>query len=148
MAYCVQCGNAVADTDQYCAKCGSQQSAAGSGSADLGAGISGRTASLLCYIPWAGWIAAIFVLATQRFQHESRVRFHAFQGLYLFAAWVLVGWTLEPAFPFRHGPNPLTLVHLVILAAWIFMLVKVSQGEDFHLPGLGTLAERSAQTTR
>ena len=36
-----------------------------------------------------GWIAAIIVLASQRFKAMPTVRFHAFQGLYLFVAWLM-----------------------------------------------------------
>jgi len=54
-------------------------------------GISPRTASILCYIPVVGWIASIIVLAADRFRNDHRVRFHAFQGLYLFVAWLIVG---------------------------------------------------------
>src|SRR5580693_10034721 len=100
MPYCVQCGNAVGNSDQFCGKCGSRQAAGRSGStppADFMHGVSNRNASLLCYIPMVGWIAAIVVLASDRFRKETQVRFHAFQGLYLFVAWLLVDWVIKPA---------------------------------------------------
>jgi uncharacterized membrane protein len=162
MAFCVQCGNAVGDADQFCAKCGARQKvAAGARSAgpqpahDPFAGISGRNASLLCYIPWVGWIAAIVVLASNRFRTDAHVRFHAFQGLYIFVAWLMVEWVISPfitassflfVMPFhRLGAH---LLELLIFAAWIFMLIKVSHDEEYKLPIIGDLAERSVSEQR
>jgi uncharacterized membrane protein len=114
-------------------------------------GISARTASLLCYIPWVGWIASIVVLASHRFRTDAQVRFHAFQGLYIFVAWLMVEWVFTPfgfilGMPFhRFGAN---LLQLAVFAAWIFMLIKVSHDENYKLPILGDLAERSVSEQR
>ena len=145
MPFCSQCGNQVAPSDQFCAHCGARQPLAAR-PADLAASISPRTASILCYVPWVGWVAAIVVLASHRFRNERTVRFHAFQGLYLFVAWLIVEWVVTPmfhlpGFPFEHVfPS---LFKIAVLLTWIFMLVKVSQGETYHLPIIGDLAERS-----
>jgi len=159
MPYCVQCGQTVGTSDRFCAKCGAQQSG-GSPSGprrvhDFWSNISHRNAALLCYIPWVGWIAAIAVLASDRFRTERRLRFHAFQGLYLFAAWLMVEWFLAPmlAFPASSVGFPVyrtisQLLHLAILGAWIFMLIKVSHDQDYHLPVLGDLADRSVSEQR
>jgi uncharacterized membrane protein len=161
MPYCVQCGQTVGSTDRFCAKCGTPQS--GTGRTSSGAGraqdfwsnISHRNAALLCYIPWVGWIAAIAVLASDRFRTERRLRFHAFQGLYLFAAWLMIQWVFTPmlafpaatvGFPFYRTVSQ--LLHLLIVAAWIFMLIKVSNDQDYHLPVLGDLADRSVSEQR
>ena len=113
-------------------------------------GISNRNASLLCYIPWVGWVAAIVVLASERFRHETQVRFHAFQGLYLFVAWLLVEWVISPALYWSDWNGGFgmhrvfsQLLQLVILGAWIFMIVKVSHDENVKLPIIGELADRS-----
>ena len=47
--------------------------------------------TILCYVPAIGWIAAIIVLAARKFKDNHLIRFHAFQGLYLFAAWGFAG---------------------------------------------------------
>ena len=117
-------------------------------------GISNRNAALLCYIPMVGWIAAIVVLATDRFRRETQVRFHAFQGLYLFVAWLLVNWVIKPAmyvggelgYPFHRLIT--SGLQLLIFAAWIFMIIKVSHNEDYRLPIVGELAERSVSEQR
>ena len=167
MPYCVQCGQTVGGLDRFCAKCGAQQPGVGifaepPGQLPLPAAhtISGaisriRNAALLCYIPWVGWIASIAVLASDRFRSEKRLRFHAFQGLYLFAAWLMVEWVFAPmlAFPVSHAGFPFyrsisQLLHLVIVGAWIFMLIKVSHDQDYHLPVIGDLADRSVSEQR
>jgi len=153
MPYCCQCGKPVASADKYCVVCGAPQPATPHPGADVFSGIRPKTAAMLCYIPWFGWIAAVIVIASQRFKQnttEARdVRFHAFQGLYLFVAWLIVDWVVSPAlrfsnFPFGHGAGALGgLLHLGLLAAWIVMLIKVSQSEHYRLPIIGEMAERS-----
>lgn len=93
-----------------------------------------------------GWIASIIVLASQRFRENSRVRFHAFQGLYLFVAWLIVRWFISPASGFGFfGPSRFipAVLGLLVFAAWIIMLIKVHQNEDYRLPIIGELADRS-----
>ena len=148
MAFCTQCGTKVGDADRFCARCGAPQPAAapsGGGPAFF-SNINARTASLLCYIPMVGWIAAIVVLAAARFRHDYTVRFNAFQGLYLFVAWLIVEWVVAPVFHFPGFPMQDIFPNLfkaAVLLTWIFMLVKVSQGETYHLPVIGDLAKRS-----
>jgi uncharacterized membrane protein len=153
MPYCVQCGTPVGAADQFCGKCGSPQTgsahpgATAAKPADFMSGISNRNAELLCYIPMVGWIAAIVVLASEHFRRETQVRFHAFQGLYLFVAWLIVDWVISPALYFQEGFILHRLfsrgLQLLIFAAWIFMLIKVSHDEDYKLPIIGELADRS-----
>lgn len=157
MPYCVQCGAQVGASDQFCVRCGGRQPSATSAAAGapphprFTPGISNRNAALLCYIPWVGWVAAIVVLASQRFRNDTQVRFHAFQGLYLFVAWLLVEWVISPAlwwesFPMRRIVSD--ALHLVILVAWVVMIIKVSHDENYHLPVIGELAERSVSEQR
>jgi len=161
MPFCIQCGQTVGSADKFCAKCGTPQSGGPSYRPapgrihDFWAGISHRNAALLCYIPWVGWIAAIGVLASDRFRTERRLRFHAFQGLYLFAAWLMVEWVIAPMLAFPVSPAGYhfsrtisQILHLLIVGAWIFMLMKVSHDQDYRLPILGELADRSVSEQR
>src|SRR2546421_12284385 len=153
MPFCSHCGKGVHERDIYCANCGSRQAVSGAtpgpgyapGADPLG-GITPRTASVLCYIPIGGWIAAVVVLAAAKFRNNRTVRFHAFQGLYLFATWLFVQWAVRPIFLMM--PNhPARIDHLlqaVILGLWIFMMVKAAHEEAYALPVIGELAERSA----
>jgi uncharacterized membrane protein len=116
-------------------------------------GVTPRTASLLCYIPVLGWIFAIIVLASTRFRGDRNVRFNAFQGLYLFVAWLIVDWVVSPFFylplpgPGFHHAVP-DLLKAVIFLTWIFMLIKTAQDQLFRLPIVGELAEKSVSEQR
>jgi uncharacterized membrane protein len=152
MPFCINCGNEVAASDTFCARCGARQATTSARSPRFLQNISPRTAAMACYIPLIGWIAAIVVLATSRFQEHRDVRFHAFQGLYLFVAWLLVDWVLQPIMISVPGPNPVRilsgLLQVCVFAAWIWMIIKTSQEQMFRLPIVGELAERSVAEQR
>ena len=154
MPFCCQCGQSVGSSDAYCGVCGARQAAAAAAPpVDYLHGVSPRTAALLCYIPILGWIVSIVVLASARFRSNARVRFHAFQGLYLFVAWLLVDWVLSPGLRLAFIGTPFHqvfpgLIKAVIFGAWIFMIVKTSQDEMYKLPILGDLAEKSVSEQR
>lgn len=144
MAFCTKCGGEAQRTDTFCAKCGTRQTAVHP-AADPLSGISPRTASILCYLPFVGWIASIVVLASSAFRSSRAVRFNAFQGLYLFVAWLFVQWVFKPLAFFAPGPHfPfVAILQVALLGLSIFMMVKANQDEVFSLPVLGELAERS-----
>ena len=154
MPFCTQCGNQVSPADTYCASCGSQQPGAAAGSPPPpGTGaqnnftdtIDDRTWKTLCYMPGLGWLASVFVLAADRFARDRTARFHAFQGLYIFVAWLVIDWGLGPAFHFgRSSRLDLEgLVKLALFGVGIFMMIKTWSGQIFRLPIFGELADRS-----
>src|SRR6185437_2852476 len=152
MPFCTQCGHEVAASSVFCGNCGGRQAAGTApGSVPPGqhqdplAGLSPRTAAILCYIPTIGWIAAVLVLASKKFKTDRNVRFHAFQGLYLFAAWLLLKW-IGPIMDSGPG-HTIWFDHLfeaLILGVSIFMIIKASHEETYVLPIIGELAKRSA----
>ena len=109
---------------------------------------------MLCYIPIVGWIGAIIVLASPRFQHDRDLRFHAFQGIYLFVAYLLVDWVVAPMFHWvpqagwKVGAAVGSLLHLAVMVAWVWMIIKTSQEQLYSLPIVGELAERSVAEQR
>ena len=109
---------------------------------------------MLCYIPVVGWIPCVVVLASERYRHGRLARFHAFQGLYLFVAWLIVDMVLSPMFGRMHIPffffhrGSIDILKMAIFAVWIFMIVKTSHDEVYKLPILGELAERSVAEQR
>ena len=154
MPFCSQCGNQVKDADLFCRRCGAKQPQDTAGPMppppgraatprDLFAGMPPRTASILCYVPGLGWIASIIVLAAERFRHDKTVRFHGFQGLYLFVAWLLEDQVMRPIFGRIPGMHLHALVQAVLLGASIFMMVKASHDEAYSLPLFGELAQKS-----
>lgn len=149
MPFCTQCGHQVAGTDIFCAACGKRQFSPGAtprAAADPFSGVSPRTASVLCYIPTIGWLAAVIVLTGRKFRNDHIVRFHAFQGLYLFALWLLVQWVIHPMIDGIHYrfPHPVHLLDALLIGVAVFMIVKASQDEPYVLPVIGELAQRSA----
>jgi uncharacterized membrane protein len=150
MPYCCQCGTQADGADVYCGICGARQPV----TSGIGDGITPRSASILCYIPWFGWIPAVIVLASRRFGQDTAVRFHAFQGIYLFVAWLIVDWVIAPMSGFSLRPHLPGFwfgpgfffggaLKVVLVGCWIFMLLKASEGVRYRLPLLGELAERS-----
>src|SRR5579863_646603 len=128
MPFCTQCGHEASGADTFCAQCGARQAAGAAPNTpprpaapnlplqDPLSGLSPRSAAILCYVPAIGWIAAIIVLAARKFKDNHLIRFHAFQGLYLFAAWLVVDWVVTPIARFTPGPShPVgTLLHGVL----------------------------------
>ena len=148
MPYCSHCGHEVSQQDAFCPYCGGRQPVTGPAEGMFST-ISARNASVLCYIPLVGWIPAIVVLASARFRQDRGVRFHAFQGLYLFVAWLVVDWAVSPFFS-PGNAHALRfsfegILKLGLFALWIYMIVKTSRSETCRLPLVGELAERSVQ---
>ena len=145
MPFCSNCGNRVEVADTYCGRCGAKQPIAAKVppvARDPLSGVNPRTASILCYIPGIGWIAAIVVLASERFRHDRIVRFHAFQGLYLFVAYLMEDWVVHPMLRFQglpfHG-----VLQAVLLVMSIVMIIKTAKNQVYSLPLFGELAHRS-----
>lgn len=159
MPFCTQCGKDVGQVDRFCRKCGAPQPLTGERPAanraeyQRAAGgppppegqLSPETASTLCYIPWFGFLMSIYVIAMGSYRNHKKVLFHAYQGLYLFVAWLLVDWIVEPLFDWL--PDPLgmlgDLAKLLLVALWIIMLVRTHRGQKYSLPVFGELAQRS-----
>lgn len=104
-------------------------------------------AAMLCYIPGLGWIAAIIFLALDAFRYHRYVRFHAFQGLFLAVIWLLA---TKLFFPFETGRIMIfpflgfrTLWKMAVLAAQIVGIIKTVQKQEYRLPVLAELAEKS-----
>jgi uncharacterized membrane protein len=142
MPFCSQCGKQVDARDAFCGQCGARQPL-GAVPTEPFQSISPRTASICCYIPGLGWVACIIVLAAQRFRNNRTVRFHAFQGLYLFVAWLLDDWVLGPITERIPHVSIHGLVQLALFIMSIFMMVKAAHNEAYSLPLFGELAERS-----
>jgi uncharacterized membrane protein len=153
MPFCTQCGSEVGASDSYCARCGGRQHGVGATAPppsaappDPIAGLSPRTASILCYVPTVGWIAAVVVLAARKFKNDHTARFHAFQGLYLFAVWLGISWIVRPmvsSLP-EHFIRVDHIMEAILLAVSIFMMVKASHDEAYVLPIIGELAQKSS----
>jgi uncharacterized membrane protein len=169
MAFCNQCGVSVGAADSFCGNCGAPQLGAvsatqqaererksrakgGSTGGDGGPfnSLDNTTAAMLCYIPFLGWIACIVVLATDKFSKEAETRFHAFQGLYLFVAWLVYDWVLEPVlWSISARPEVITrLLKLAVVGTCVYMMYQTRQRRKVKLPWIGDLAETSVAEQR
>src|SRR5260370_13598314 len=143
-----QCGNQVGSA-LYCEQCGAKKpvDAAAAPPTPPGrdplAALNPRTASILCYVPGIGWIASIIVLASNRFRFDRTVRFHGFQGLYLFVAWLLDDLVFRPLFLRIPNLHLYSVIQALLLGMSIFMMVKASHDEAYPLPLFGELAQKS-----
>ena len=110
--------------------------------------MSDRAACILCYIPVLGIIPAIIFLASQRYRRNVRVRFNAFQSLYLFVAWLIVS-SAAPTLLFINFPGweaehaLIALLKIAMFVCWIYLLVKAAHEEQVKMPIIGDLAARS-----
>jgi len=145
MPFCTRCGNPVTARDQFCWRCGGRQPSAtvATPGQDPLVGISPRTAAILSYVPGIGWIACIVWLASDRFRQDRTVRFHAFQGLYLFVAWLMNDWVIHPICRISPHFEIDKLIGLVLLIMSIFMMIKAAHDKAYSLPLFGELAARS-----
>jgi uncharacterized membrane protein len=147
MPFCSQCGNQVGAVDAFCGRCGGRQPSTPPPSplgTEVFSTINPRTAAILCYVPGIGWIASILVLASEQFRRNRKIRFHAFQGLYLFVAWLMEDWVLKPMLsPMAPVLHVHQILQTALLVMAIFMMVKASHDEAYPLPVFGELAQRS-----
>ena len=139
MPFCTSCGTPVDPRASFCHQCGHAQPHTAPQSTDLLSGLSDHAASVLCYIPVFGVIPAILFLATHNYRTRHRVRFDAFQGLYIFIAWLMVhsfpSWGIEHVI--------LSVFKVIIFVCWIYLLIKAARREQVKLPIVGDLAARS-----
>jgi uncharacterized membrane protein len=113
--------------------------------------LSVNGASALCYL--FGFITGIVFLVLAPYNQDRRVRFHAFQSIFLNVAVIVIhiGVTMVSlmfhAVSFALGMLMSSLHLLVSLGffmVWLYMMWKSYQGEKVMLPFIGPLAERQA----
>lgn len=152
MAFCNMCGAQIADGTTTCAACASRIPAAGpvAAMAAPSQGMADNVAGLLAYITI---IPAIIFLVMEPYNRNRFIRFHAWQNIFLHAAWIvcwigLVILSMVLAFiPFL-GHLVMFLLWMAfgigIFVAWIICLIKANQGQMYKLPVIGDLAEKQA----
>lgn len=108
-------------------------------------GVTENLEALLCYV--LGWLtgaAFLFIEKENRF-----VRFHAMQSLVTFLALAIVMFILHG--PLAYLPVPMlgyflgfltSLVGLLNLFLWVFLMVKAWKGEWYRLPVAGDFAAK------
>ncbi|MCX6610660.1 MAG: zinc-ribbon domain-containing protein [Acidobacteria bacterium] len=158
MPFCSKCGFEVQSGDLFCGRCGAPQSDAvppprpktKNAANDPFSSIDDNTAAVLCYIPFLGWIASIYILSVDRFRSNNTARFHAFQGLYLFVGWLIYDWVIEGILYeiITRAWIITRAVKLGLTAVWLFLLFKTSQREMIRIPFISDLADKSVAEQR
>ena len=165
MPFCTKCGTDVSGV-QFCPQCGTPvaDQAAGGGSAadaapppsgtdeagaqttvEADAGMSNNVAAAMGYI----FPLAIVFLLIEPYKTDRYVRFHCFQSIFYwvgtFVLWICMAVAGIALSFVGIGViigvlSPLITIGIFVL--WIFMMIKAYQGEMFHVPLVGDLADK------
>jgi uncharacterized membrane protein len=148
MPFCANCGAQV--NGAFCPACGTP--APGSAPPGPGpgapppsgsAGLTENVASALCYF----FIPAIIFLAMAPYNQSRTIRFHAFQAIFLTAAWIAINFALGIVGIALSGLGFYYIGRLVSLGGlllWLFLMYKAYNNEKVVLPVVGPLAEKQA----
>ncbi|MBL8218020.1 MAG: hypothetical protein JNL62_02260 [Bryobacterales bacterium] len=107
-----------------------------------------NAASALCYL--FGLITGILFLALAPYSQNPRVKFHAFQSIFLNLAWMafwiasmFLAYLLPALLMVLFGLLQL-VIGLGVFLLWLFMMWKTYNGERVELPIVGPLAAQQA----
>lgn len=161
---CTSCGAALDENCRFCPRCGTavpdapasiSEAApenAGPSSNQASAHLQRNVAGLLCYIFLL--ISGIVFLVIEPYNQDKFIRFHAFQSIFFFIAWVIVavfsniiGLLMTLVFPY-----PFYIVYQIFQALlwlgflflWLLLMYKAFNEETYQLPLIGKLAMQQA----
>src|SRR5580693_7179245 len=128
MAFCPTCGMQLAE-GATCPKCAGAVAPAAGTAAPAAAGLTDNVAGALAYVTI---IPAIVFLVLEPFNKKRFVRFHAFQSIFFFVAWIVVdiALTFLGHIPFL-GLMLWPLVGLAMFVIWLILILKAYQGQVF-----------------
>jgi uncharacterized membrane protein len=121
--------------------------------AQAASGMTDNLAGLLCYL--VGIITGILFLVLEPYNKSKFVRFHAFQSIFLFVAWIalwivlaILGTIVRLVLGFWTAAALMSGLHLLVglgfFVLWIVLMVKAYQGQKFMLPIIGPIADKQA----
>jgi uncharacterized membrane protein len=151
MAFCPSCGSQV--DGRFCAKCGAAVNVAGDpgpavppspSAAAAPVGLTDNVACALCYV--LGLITGILFLVLAPYNQNRKIRFHAFQSIFLHVAAIIV-WILFLFVSAISGGMLIFITPIIWLGffvLWIVMIIKAYQDQKLVLPIIGPLAEKQA----
>lgn len=153
MTYCSSCGSQM--DGQFCPKCGASAPGAAftrsASAVNAQPGISINGASALCYL--FGFITGIVFLVLAPYNQDRRVRFHAFQSIFLNVAVIVVhiGVTVLSLMFSVISLSLIALMsslHMLVslgfFLVWLYMMWTSYRGEKVVLPIIGPFAERQS----
>jgi len=146
MAFCSNCGAAMAEGARFCGQCGKEPGSTlpvdpGYTPGAAVGGLGRNVAGLLCYVP--PLVGGVVFLILEPYNHDPFVRFHAFQSIFFSAAVLVLSIVL--AFIPLIGPVLYPLLWLAAVVIWVLLLVQAAQNKKWKLPVIGDLAEKQAE---
>jgi uncharacterized membrane protein len=146
--FCSNCGTQLPENTNNCPGCGKPAGApAGTGAAPSvqAGGLTDNVAGMLAYVTI---IPAILFLVLEPYNRSRFIRFHAFQSIFFYVAWMVlwVALSFVGALPVLGWATVLLwpLLGLGGLILWILWLMKAYGGQMWKLPVVGNLAEKQA----
>ena len=144
MAFCPTCGTQIVD-GASCPKCAGGAVQGAAAVAPAAAGLTDNVAGALAYVTI---LPAIMFLVLEPFNRKPFVRFHAFQSIFFFIAWTVlgIGMAFIAHIPFLGWATVLLwpLISLAGFVIWLILALKAYQGQMFKLPVIGDMAEKQA----
>ena|SRR5437763_9589471 len=149
MPFCSNCGAAV--DGQFCAKCGTKMGDASPPDASAprlassrAPGLTSNLASAICYI--VPVIGGIIFLVLEPYNRDRKVKFDAFQSIFLGLALLIISYILRAAlgFSYTFGGAVMSLYSLACVVLWVYLALKAYQQHTTVLPVIGPIAERQA----
>lgn len=160
MTFCPNCGSQVTGT--FCQNCGTSMAGGANASggpapggpapgyaspqplATTSTGMSENVAGALCYLVTV--ITGIIFLLIAPYNQNKFIRFHAFQSIFFFVAyiavWILVG--ILAAVTHGIGIILYPIIGLGFFVLWLYLMFSAYNGKRIKLPVIGDLAEKQA----
>jgi uncharacterized membrane protein len=108
-------------------------------------GLSDNAASGLAYVTV---VPAIVFLVVPPYNQKPLIRFHSWQSIFLFIAWIVIdiGLHFIARIPIIGWPVffLIPLVGLGFFILWVVVLIKAFNGQPFKIPVIGDLAQKQA----
>jgi uncharacterized membrane protein len=150
---CSHCGLELIPGAAFCPGCGRPVRSTGhaAGVASGSPGLPPNVAAALCY--FFGLLTGILFLLLEPYRHERFVRFHAFQSIFLSAAWLAVylGVRLTlPIFPgmlWRWTLRLFPALQVSLFLLWLLLMYEAGKYQEFKLPLLGEWAAKQSTVT-
>jgi uncharacterized membrane protein len=103
-----------------------------------------NVACALCYL----LIPAIIFLIIAPYNQNKKVRFDAFQSIFLFVLEIVGSFALSIIFSILHmwfiGASIHMLYNLACFVLWVYLLITCFQGKTTVLPIIGPMAQQQA----
>ena len=141
MAFCPQCGTEAQGA--FCPSCGAQLGGGPAPTQAQAAPLDEHIVNALCYVLMP--LTGILFLVIDPYKNNRNIRFHAFQSIFVFAAFFAGSLALSFLAFMPFIGLLFTMITLIYPVAafgiWLFLIIKAYTKERFVVPVLGPIAE-------